>query len=232
MSYSSINNFGSCLATQQSNPLSYCAVSGLDSGFNHQLGLTLLSPDSAQCQSFMGTYCGNNWDDICEYQSKNTNIVFPNTMQQCGTISGSCSGQITKGQILIRNAAMEKYLMFMSGNCRPEYAPFDPTVANSPLIRKWVAGGPAGGPVPGCANGNCNAPSACVPIYGIRDPKNLDNDPVMNKILMQPQIAMDILVNIYNNARSNNTLKDLANTRLGRFFMSQAFIAGAKSGMY
>jgi hypothetical protein len=40
----------------------------------------------------------------------------------------------------------------------------------------------------------------------------------MNKILGKPSIAIDILINIYNTMKNNNTLKDLKGTRLGGFF--------------
>ena len=121
------------------------------------------------------------------------------------------------GEILVRNTAQEKYLVAMSNNCQRAYEPFDPTVANSPLISTWV---PMGN---GCNNqGNCETSNTCIPIYAV-DAKTIDDDPVMNKVLDKPYIAMDLLVNIYNNAKASNTLRDLKGTRIYNFFMSKPF---------
>jgi hypothetical protein len=104
----------------------------------------------------------------------------------------------------------------MSSNCIREYEPFDPTVANSPLIGKWMAIGGSG-----CGTNSNN--NSCIPVYAV-DPKVIDSDPVMNKILEDPFIAIDILVNIYVNARRTGELEGLKNTKLYRqVFSSPAF---------
>jgi len=222
MSYSCIGNFGqSEKVSPMSNPLSYCAVGGLDSGFYHTLGGQYLRPDSSQCQQFMGAYCGSKWDNICETLSKDMSKTSPNTVQQCngpmGIVNTGLGGDLTRGQILIRNAASERFLKSMSGNCKRDYEPFDPTVADSPLISRWTAEGNV------CRSGaNCHASNVCVPIYAV-DPKTIDDDPVMNKILEQPWIAMNILVNIYNNAVRNGELESLRGTKIYRLFGSVDF---------
>lgn len=222
MSYSCIGNFGqSEKVSVMSNPLSYCAVSGLDAGFYHTLGGSYLKPESSQCQQFMGSYCASKWDNICETLSKDPTKTSPNTVQQCngpmGIVNTGLGGDLTRGQILIRNAAAERFLKSMSGNCKRDYEPFDPTVADSPLISRWVAEGNA------CRSGaNCHASNVCIPIYGV-DPETIDSDEIMNKILEQPWIAMNILVNIYNNAYRNGELEKLKNTKLGMFFKRSDF---------
>ena len=222
--YVSIGSFGPATNSPNpnpmSNPLSYCAVSDLDSSFTHTLGQQY-GPDSSQCQAYMSLYCANEWNGVCEYVSNDTTRHYPNTVRQCGSGTGSCfgpgmGGALTKGQILIRNTATEKYLRYMSGNCRREYEPFDPTVANSPLIGKWVTTGNS------CGSGECDSQGNCVPIYGV-DPNEIDKDPVMNKILSQPWIAVDILVNIYNNSVRTGELSTLRNTRLYKYFMTPGF---------
>ena len=50
------------------------------------------------------------------------------------------------------------------------------------------------------------------------NPETIDIDPVMDKILMKPQIAALILVNIYNTMKRKGTLGDLTKTKLGRFY--------------
>lgn len=219
--YASISEFGAS-NDATSNPLSICAVSGLDAGFNSKIGSSMLNPNGAQCQAFMPQYCATvGWDGVCEYKSHDMQRSYPNTQQNCLGPNGSCMGsgigtQLTNGQMLVRNTAAEKYLTYMSENCRREYQPFDPTDANSPLISKWVAAGDQ------CNGGNCDGVGKCIPIYDV-NPKHIDNDPVMNKILNQPWIAMDILVNIFNNRKRNLTLHELNHTKLGQYFTTQDF---------
>lgn len=240
MSYATIGSFGPNKPLGQSNPLSYCLLSGLDSGFLHTLGSgsDILGPDGAQCQLFMAEYCAFNpkgWDGVCEYLSKDTKRGgYPNTVQQCNGPSGSCmnsgtetGNSLTKGQTLIRNTAQEKYLKGMSSNCVRVHEPFDPTVADSPLISRWQPGGNQS-----CmSNGNCNASNKCIPIYGV-DPATIDSDPVMNKLLDQPWIGMDILVNIHNIAQATGDIHKLKGTRIHNFFSTGDFQSIVKSQMY
>lgn len=231
--YRTIGNFGSAAGnTSSTNPLSYCAVTGLDAMFNHTMGSYLAGPNSSQCQLFMSQYCANNWDGVCEFLSADLQRGgYPNTVAQCNGPSGSCfssglGNALTKGQVLLRNTAQEKYLVAMSDNCRRDYAPFDPTVADSPLISRWVPGGN------GCNNpANCYGDNVCVPMYGV-DPRTIDSDIVMNKLLDQPWIALDIFVNMYQNMSRNGSLKELKGTRLGRYFESPQFLSVVKSGLF
>jgi hypothetical protein len=219
MSYSIISNFGSSNKAG-GNPLGLCTTSTLDSAFNGTLGgNNMCGPNSQQCQLFMGSYCGQNWDNVCEYASKDTSQFLPNSMgvpdSKTWKIQGSGLGNaMTKGQMLIRNSASEKFLIAMSDNCSRDYEPFDPTVANSPMIGRWKSN---------MDNGSC------VPIYGV-NPDTIDSDPVMNKILDQPWIAIDILVNIYQNALNSGDIQRLQGTRLGKFFISQNFQDALRSG--
>lgn len=223
--YSMISNFGPGAGmSAQNDPLTYCTVSGLESGFNHTIGGgdSLLGPNSSQCQLFMAEYCSNNWDGVCEYASNDRNTMYPNTVAACNGPNGSCSGpgignSLSKGQFLIRNTAAEKYLVAMSGNCVRVYEPFDPTVANSPMISRWI---PSGNTCNG--TGNCNAQNACIPLYDV-DAKTINSDVVMNKILAQPWIAVDILVNIYNHRVRTGRIRELAKTKLGHFFSTPEF---------
>lgn len=233
-SYACIKNFGPDSETT-ANPLATCAVSTLDSGFNTTLGSNgVVGPESGQCQLFMASYCGapNGWDPVCEYLSQDQSQFLPNTMSSCNTPGGSCMGPgtgnaLTKGQILIRNSFAERYLLSMSGNCQRDYEPFDPTVANSPMIGRWRP------MTSGCGStGNCEGPNACIPIYGVSNPHEIDSDPLMNKVLDQPWIALDVLVNMYNNANRLGTLQQLKGTRLYNFFGNREFQNIVKSGMY
>jgi hypothetical protein len=73
-------------------------------------------------------------------------------------------------------------------------------VANSPLVRKLNYGNSY--------------------VYYEVDPKTIDEDIVMDKILMKPEIALDLLVNIYNTMKRKKTLKELNDTKIGKFFMT------------
>ena len=57
----------------------------------------------------------------------------------------------------------------------------------------------------------------CVPLYAV-NPQTIDDDVVMDKILNKPIIALDILINIYNNHKRMNMLEPLKNTKIGKFF--------------
>ena len=219
--YAILSDFGQGAGnTPQNDPLTYCAVSGLESGFNHTIGggNSLLGPDSAQCQTYMGQYCAQNWNGVCEYMSKDNSKIFPNMVASCNTTSGSCNGSgignlLTKGQILLRNTASEKYIVQMSRNCVKVYEPFDPTSAFSPLVSKWV---PSGNSCDG--SGNCDTSgTSCIPVYDVNS-KTINEDVVMNKILNQPWVAIDILVNIYNHRLRSGRLVEFENTKIGTFF--------------
>lgn len=232
--YSTIGDFGPGAGlAPQNDPLTYCVLTGVESEFQHLLGGGLLGPNSGQCQKFMAQYCATKgWDGICEYKSNDANTRYPNMVSSCNGPNGSCMGPgignaMTSGQMLIRNTAAEKYIVAMSGNCRRVYEPFDPTVADSPLLSSWVPDGKS------CmGSGHCNnSPNACVPIYDV-DAKTIDMDPVMNKILMQPWIAQDILGNIFQNRKRTGRLAELANTKLGRYFSQQGFQNVVQSRIY
>jgi hypothetical protein len=200
--YVCISNFGEGAADDpMNNPLTYCVGSMLDIDFNHTLG-DLYGQNSKPCQEFMSDYCANEWNGVCEFASQNTRTRFPN---QIGTAPCNI---LTSGEILVRNTASKKYLIAMSANCQKQYRPFDPTVASSPLISYWVPDDTSDG--------------QCVAIYDV-NPSTIDTDPVMNRVLQKPEIAMDILLNIYNTCNRNHTLGRLHNTKLARFFNSKSF---------
>ena len=149
----------------------------------------------------MSDYCAKSWDANCEVASMNISTQYPNNISS----HSSENAGLTAGDILIQNTASKKYLV-ENYNCYWEYEPFDPTVANSPLVRKRM------GDI-SHSQGN----GQCVPVYEV-DPKSIDNDPVMDKILMKPQIAIFILINIYNTMNRKGTLGSLKDTKLGRFY--------------
>lgn len=210
--YATINNFGAkSQMSAQSNPLSYCAVTALDSGFNHTLGAgsSLLAPQSTQCQRFMAGYCSAKWDGICEYMSKdvergglaNGNSIVQSGFNSC--FSPGVGSALTRGEILIRNSAQERFLKAMSDNCFRDYQPFDPTVGDSPMVGVWKL--------------KPNQSGVCIPIYALQG--NPDQDVLIDKLLQKPWIALDILMGLY----QTTDLNSIKGTKLYNFFTSQQF---------
>jgi hypothetical protein len=171
--------------------------SHIDSDFTHGATGDLYGQHSAKCQMFMSDYCARKWDGNCEIASMNLNTQYPNNIGTFGSGDSVEELNLTAGDILIQNTASKKYLID-NNNCFWEYEPFDPTVANSPLVRKSMGHTQVNG-------------------YEV-DPSTIDQDPVMDKILMKPKIAIFILVNIYNTMKRKGSLSQLQGTKLGRFF--------------
>lgn len=213
--YATISEFGPSINESQSNIFSYCAVSDLESGFAHgSIGGSsgLLGPDSRQCQIGIAQACAVDFNGVCNVLAKDNQLNLPNTLKNGNS---KYYNNPTKGESFLRNVAAEKYLQKMSDNCNRVYEPFDPTVAGSPLISTWVASGNT------CQSSNWRS-QVCIPEYGV-DPTKIDNDPVMNRILEKPWIALDILINIYNTAKNKNTLESLSGTKLYNLFITPAF---------
>jgi len=191
--YSKIIDLGPNTIDYGSNPISYCMNSTLDNEFTHGSNGDLYGQHSSKCQMFMSDYCAKKWDANCEVTSMNNSKKYPNNIGAHGSIGNT---DLTAGDILIQNTASKKYLI-ENYNCTWEYEQFDPTVANSPLVRK--------------------SRGKCVPVYEV-NPETIDSDPVMDKILVKPHIAILILINIYNTMKRKGTLGNLSNTKMGRFY--------------
>ena len=208
--YKNIKDFGNTPENknlESNNPLSYCLNWTLDQQFLHGGNSYIYGQYSKPCQAYLSDYCAEGWDAFCETASKNVNISFPNQLElkrnlSSGISAGSAIG-MKAGDILVRNTAAKKYLVAMEGNCVQKFQPFDPTVADSPMISYWES--------------EFGADYACVPYYAV-DPATIDSDPVMDKILEKPSIAFDILINIYKTMKNKGTLSALKNTKLGKYF--------------
>ncbi len=204
-----------CTNVPSDHPLTYCLGTNIDQKFLHgSSAATVNGQASRNCQLYLSEYCAKDWDEFCVFASQNNNISYPNTMDGLSLGDVACKG-LTQGEVLIHNTARRKYLKHM-GNCRIKYEPFDPNVANSPLISYWVKGGLCGGT--SCV-GSCGISGSCCPKYAV-DPTTIDCDPVMNLILEKPKIALDILVNIFNTMKRDGTLQSLQGTKLYCFYQS------------
>jgi hypothetical protein len=207
--YTSISSLGNRGFSAINNPITYCINDTIDPYFLH--GDTYLNhggQNSGQCQLFLSDYCAQGWDQYCELASKNINTRYSNIMDNFG--NSNYSYGLTSGEVLIRNTAIRKYLIKMIAG-KKIFQPFDPTVADSPMISSWKWD-------------DFNYPNKLMkPVFSV-DPTTIDNDIVMDKILMKPSIAKDILLNIYQTMKSNDNLFELNNTKLGRFFKVNSHI--------
>jgi hypothetical protein len=213
--YAIISAFGPSINQSQSNIFAYCAISDLESGFAHgSIGSStgLVGPTSKQCQIGASQVCADNFNGVCQVMAADEETGIPNTINNTNL---KYYPNPTKGETFLRNVAAEKYLKKMSSNCNRVYQPLDPTVAGSPLISTWIPSGK------GCQSGNWNKPT-CIPEYGV-DAKKIDQDPVMNQILQKPWIALDLLINIYNHSKNNNSLQSLSGTKLYTLFNNPYF---------
>ena len=178
------------------DPLTYCLGNDISQRFNHGSHGDLYGQNSKPCQVFLSKRCANEWDSICEYAAS------PSTNDEYATraaLNGAGSHQIiglSSSDILIRNTAMEKYRVAMT-NCELRREAFDPVSPASPEITYFTG-------------------RYCQPIYAV-NPLRIDEDPVMNRILMKPNIALDILLNVKNTMTRVGTISQLDGSRLGEF---------------
>ena len=212
--YQNISSFGyQVKELAVNNPLSYCLSSGLDNSFMHGgYAGQILNRESKPCQSYISEYCSKNWDEYCELESKNDSRLFNAVNTEQNTLKNATVG-LTAGEVLIYNTALKKYVVRREGSCKLVSTQFDPTVASSPMYNEWVNTGGSS-----CFSGNCDSSGAdCVAVYGV-NPSTINNDPLMNKILDKPSIALNILKKIYVGMKRDGTLSQLKGTRLGSFF--------------
>ena len=185
------------------DPLTYCLGDNMNQKFLHGSHSDSYGQHSRSCQLYFQNKCTDEWDDVCEIASRDTTTSYPNNVNFGCTSSFekySMLGQ-TAGDILVHNTAKEKYISETKG-CVLKREPFDPLVPSSPYIHYWDKSH--------CGN-------TCDIRYEI-DPSVIDNDPVMNKILAKPTIALDVLINIYNNMKRQGTLTKLKSTKIGFFY--------------
>jgi hypothetical protein len=122
---------------------------------------------------------------------------------------------LTFGDVLVRNTAYKKYLVAMSDNCRLVGVQYDPVSYGSPHVYHWE-------PRRGSEYSHDGLNQVCTPIFDVNH-ATIDDDPVMNKILRKPFIAMTILENIYHTRMREGTMNKLEGTNLHRFFNSPYF---------
>lgn len=217
--YRQISDFAPQLDNEHSrDPLLYCALDTMDAQFLHGATGRIYGRYSQHCAEFLSTRCAAEWDHVCEAISKDKEGRYPN--ESSSTLSGGTPPCLPYGEQLIRDAAFKRFKTEVQ-DCNVQCEPFDPTIANSPLVcyetrRRCSAGTTQ--PWEMCM-GTAEY-GQCQPIFVItpEQAQQLDDDPLMNKLISNPQIAMDLLEEIYFNMKRANTLSLLRNTRLARFY--------------
>lgn len=222
--YRQISDFAPNIDNEYSrNPLLYCALSEMDSQFLHGSQGRIFGRYNKHCSEFLASRCSNEWDELCEAISKDKETRFPNEAGPSGSIYADVPRPpcLPYGEQLIRDSAFKRFRV-ETKNCTVKCEPFDPTVPNSPLICYESKEPCTNGvnPEDSVCMGNCSGYGQCQSVFKIspEQARTLDLDPVMNKILDKPDIAMDLLEQIYHNMKLDGSLSLIRQTRLARFY--------------
>jgi len=171
--------------TNAANPLTYCITPSLNSQFFHGSSSSnqLYSTMNTSCTNFMAQRCSTQWDDYCDaYLQINTDNYWPN-MAVIDRLAYQNANQFfqirpTVGQNLLRNACYYKYID--TSDLSYSIEPFDPTVANSPLIKIFQ-----------------EYVSRYSTVIHLSDPEEIRKDTLIPKMLSHYPICMDVIGRIY-----------------------------------
>ena len=171
--------------TNAANPLTYCITPSLNSQFFHGSSSSnqLYSTMNTSCTNFMAQRCSTQWDDYCDaYLQINTDNYWPN-MAVIDRLAYQNANQFfqirpTVGQNLLRNACYYKYID--TSDLSSSIEPFDPTVANSPLIKIFQ-----------------EYVSRYSTVIHLSDPEEIRKDTLIPKMLSHYPICMDVIGRIY-----------------------------------
>lgn len=225
MSYKKIEEFSTGFHNISNDPLTYCLLDTLDSQFINGTTGRIFGRGNRQCAIFMSNRCAEKWDNICEIMSTCDESRFPDMANN----NDGCHIPTTAGNLLVRDTAYLKYLLNANGS-NVQCEPFDPTVADSPTIcyinhSSATFGDTHVNKTGVWDNGEiknipCAQDASYVREYGLTEEqiKVIDKDPVMNKLIDNPNIAPELLKGIYWSLHTRNQLPKLKGTRLGYFF--------------
>lgn len=204
--YARISNFGN-INTPVDDPITYSLTQTMDKDFVHPpIGYTY-GPANQNSQLYMAERCAKNWDGYCTYYAiNNPTKSFPNTVSPWLGQEQVANG-LTMGETLVGNAAERRFCDFST--CKKVCEPFDPTVANSPMV---------------CYYDTDEGTNPCIPVCSV-DPKTIDDDVVMNMCLQKPERCFSTMANICNNAQRNGV--NLDGTKLGGW--CKAYLASKDS---
>ena len=199
--YRRISTMGEHLQVNQNEGLAMCLIDdGPQSRSSGGPGTAnRLGPASANCQAFMSEYCANGWDKYCDIYYAKNNVeetkYFPN---QFGVRGEQFSKPL--GDSLLKNAAQLRY--FNTQNCNRTYQePLDPTNASSPMITKYLD-------VRDMSNATLNTKTI--------NSRSIDNDPLMARMLANPNAVQQELKAIHTLSRSARSGEGINNTKTGQ----------------
>jgi len=190
------------------DPLQYCLTESSDGKFFGGGIANLFGPRSQKCISYMGERCAQNWDGFCEfYYQNNSNpdsllndYAYPNTSQPLAWQNDfGLNPTLSTDEQLLQNAARNRFCTMV--NCKPRVEPFNPTNPDSVNITYYEN-------LDGCGQ-------KCMPVCNQFDPATLDTDPVMNRMLANPNAAASTLINMCNSAKRDGI--NIAGTKFGAF---------------
>ncbi len=211
--YTPFHDFGKMINNQvespfnASNPLTYCLFPTMGNQFQHgsSTASVLNTTYNPSCEYFMAERCSKSWDGFCEaYKVLNIDNYWPNVGVVDGTAYSTAQeflrfNRPTVGDILIRNAVAFKCLEYPFLDFSK--TPFDPTTANSPMIKVY--------------SNFTTSPSI------IREIKNVDKDEHISLMLDNPVVCFDVLARLYLSVLRNEKYSNqFRGTRLESYFKS------------
>ena len=200
--YANIRNFSNI---QDQNPehraLAMCLSDTLDRKFKYggEVGANS-GPRNQQCQSFMAQRCADKWDGFCEYYYQQygpngtamNRTAWPSPVWRPWEEKYGLNLQLSLGDQLLRDAAERKFCKLI--NCNATVQPLDPMDPNSVRVTTY------------------SDYTGCVPVCTV-NPKTIDDDPVMNRILDNPTVAAGTVINICNTSKNQGI--NLSGTKIG-----------------
>lgn len=211
MPYPCISDFGNRHNSQPLKVFDYCMFDTIDKAFANGPGApNLLGPTAPSCQAFMAQQCAAEWGPYCEMYYKahgpcggSNEQTFPNT-QRYAPFPAPKGYHLTLGEALLRNAAVRRFVDLTGVPHSLE--PVNPTDYSSPLVAVYSAQREPGCGMPACALTE-EAEHECI-----------DADPVMLRMLANPEPVADVLKHIYlrlrnTNSRTFETLKQMFGCR-------------------
>ena len=210
--YKKIYDFGNKINDQvkspfnSSNPLTYCLFPTLGSQFQHGSSTSnmLRSTYNPSCETYMAERCSVEWDGFCEaYKAINSDTYWPNVAVidgQAYTLAQNFlkNNRPTVGEVLVRNSVNYRFLHFpyLEGSS----VPFDPNVANSPMITLYP--------------NSTTSPSL------LKNLDNIETDPHITLMLQNTEACFDILARMYLAlARQEPGSEKLRNSRVEKYLL-------------
>jgi hypothetical protein len=197
MSYAKIRNFGT--STTQPNYYAAALNSTINGNFYMAQPAFQFDNRSLNGQLLLSSHIADNseksnkFDDVSLAAINLKGSGFPNQVPNSYYDSKPYSPNtvLQYGDMFVENAARMRYCIYPNGSYyKFPYNPYDP---DSPMLTQIIG------------------TDSLTPVCTV-DPSRVDNDPLMNRILEQPEKHTNLLNNIYKNT------KGLEGTRLGQFF--------------